>query len=78
MLLKVETIEKVQGSSIQEFWTAPMYIVNGEFLASSIDRHNIQGKPFDLKEGETVEVLTKPDSQSDRFTWIARKYTQTK
>lgn len=73
MILEVETIEKVHGQSIREFWTAPMYIVNGEFLASSIDYHNIQGKPFDLKEGETVEVLTKPDIYSDKFTWVARK-----
>jgi len=74
MILKVETVEEVQGSSIRSSWSAPMYIVNGEYLASSIDRHNIQGKPFDLTVGETVEVLTTPDSRSDRFTWIARKY----
>ena len=43
-----------------------MFVVNGEYFASSIFEHNIHKKPFDLRVGEDVEVIIDEDN------WIAR------
>ena len=64
--LKIETIEKVKGNTLSSYWKNPMFVVNGEYFASSMDEHNINGKPFDLKVGEDVEVIINEDN------WIAR------
>lgn len=66
MKLKIETIEKVKGNTLRSHWKSPMFVVNGEYFASSIDEHNINGKPFDLKVGENVDVVI------DKGNWIAR------
>ena len=66
MKLKIETIEKVKGNTLRSHWKNPMFVVNGEYFASSIDEHNINGKPFDLKEGEDVGVIINENN------WIIR------
>ena len=64
--LKIETIEKVKGNTLRSYWKNPMFVVNGEYFASSIFEHNINNKPFDLRVGEDVEVIINEDN------WIAR------
>jgi protein subunit release factor B len=64
--LKIETIEEVDGKTLRDHWKSPMFVVNGEYFASSIFEHNIHKKPFDLRVGEDVEVIIDEDN------WIAR------
>jgi hypothetical protein len=64
--LKIETIEKVKGNTLRSHWKNPMFVVNGEYFASSMYEHNIDGKPFDLRVGEDVDVVI------DKGNWIAR------
>jgi hypothetical protein len=64
--LKIETIKRVRGSTINERWNADMYWVNGTLLASDISRHNRHGWKFDFVEGETADVVINSSG------WIAR------
>ena len=64
--LKIETIEEVDGKTLRDHWKRRMFVVNGEYFASSIFEHNINNKPFDLRVGEDVEVIINEDN------WIAR------
>ena len=71
--LTIETVEEVAGHTLMpNFWKKPMFVVNGKFVASSIHEHNINKKPFDLKVGEEVEVVTEPDKRFPARIWIAR------
>jgi hypothetical protein len=58
--------EEVDGKTLRDHWKSPMFVVNGEYFASSISEHNIHKKPFDLRVGEDVEVIINEDN------WIAR------
>lgn len=69
MKLTIKTVEEVAGKTINPFWKFPMYLVNGEFIASSIDKHNIHGEPFDLSAGHTSDVSLRAH---DGHIWIAR------
>jgi len=64
--MKIESIELVDGKTLRDYWKSPMFVVNGKYIASTIDEHNINGKPFDLKLGEDVDALI------DEGNWIAR------
>ncbi len=66
MKLKITKIELVEGSTINPNWLSEMYRVNDIYLASTIDQHNIMGQPFDLRVGETADVII------DRGSWIIR------
>lgn len=67
MKILVTKLEMRAGESFEnKNWKSPMYIVNDEFLASSISDHNINEWVFDLKIGEEVDVIVNSDN------WIAR------
>ena len=71
--LKIETIERVKGRTLCSYWKNDMFVVNGKYVASVLEPdHNINKKPFDLKMGENVEVVTTPHPESGTV-WIARK-----
>ena len=71
--LKIETIEEVDGNTLCPYWEGAMFLVNGKYVAAPPprDHHNINKKPFDLKIGEDVEVITQRHEASDTV-WIAR------
>jgi len=69
MKLGIETVVRVDGASLNPRWKSPMYLVNGEFIASSIDKHNIHGESFDLYAGHTADVSLRAH---DGNIWIAR------
>lgn len=72
MKLKIETVEEVDGKTLRDYWKSPMFVVNGKYVASSIDDHNFDKKPFDLKVGEDVEVTLDPDRRFPSTIWISR------
>jgi hypothetical protein len=67
MKLRIQSIEIRSGESFGRGWKSEMYVVNGEYLASTISEHNINKWKFDFVAGETVEVVTNDSN------WIARK-----
>lgn len=73
MKLKIKTVVEVAGKTINPFWKSPMYLVNGEYVASSISAHNIDGLTFSLEVGEDAEVSLRAHNGD---MWIARLTTK--
>lgn len=69
MKLAIETVVLVDGATLNPLWKSPMYLVNDEFIASSIDKHNIHGESFDLYAGQVADVSLRAH---DGDIWIAR------
>ena len=72
MKLFIKSIETHAGKDFHPTWYNPMYLVNGRYLASSIDAHNINGGKFDLEVGEVAEVEIE-DGKVTENQWIIRK-----
>ena len=72
MLIFVKKIEMVDGETINKNWSAPMYVVNDTWLASTIDKDNIGGKPFDLVVGQNA-VVEIEEGRNTKMPWIIGK-----
>ena len=86
MKMRIETIQEIEGKTINPNWKEPMYIINDMYICSSRYDHNWghdrEGWVCDFKLDEEADVTITPDSKGLKdlrngsaggvWQWIAR------